>query len=79
MERKINVIVMGMAGSGKTTIAELIQELLIKEGFDSTHVEFEPLDERMRLAGKERRIESVKERVSIIITEAQAPRSGVDC
>lgn len=32
MEREIQIDVVGNAGTGKTTIAELLQDFLIKEG-----------------------------------------------
>lgn len=65
----ITIIVSGCTNSGKTTIAELIQEFLIKEGFDSTHVEFEPFNNQSRETHTDARIESVKERAKITIKE----------
>jgi len=72
--REIEIKVVGASGVGKTTIAELLQEFLIEKGFDSTHVEFELLDVGMRLASVEERRESVKDAVTITITEHQALR-----
>ena len=76
MEREIKIIVTGRANSGKTTIAELIQELLIKEGYNSEHIKFEELSE-MYEKNKERRREVAKDLTAITIMERPETSGGL--
>jgi len=72
MENDIIITVESRSGQGKTTICELIGEALSKVGFDCKYVPIhpgEPFGEE-RNDTRERRIDSIKERNNIIITES---------
>ncbi len=71
MEKEIQIHVVGATATGKTTIAELLQELLTKEGFNSTRVSFGKNSPSFG-DNKERRLETAKAMVHITITEVQA-------
>lgn len=76
----IEITVTGRAGTGKTTIAELLFELLGKEGFEEViHVPMEKLAESFYTEESvQRRRESVVPNTRIIIREKSALRSGVE-
>jgi len=77
MKRKIEITVSGETGVGKTTIAELIKELLVKEGFACAYVNEEPGDLTKQYAdSKERRQETAKAMVEVIIEEESNIRRG---
>lgn len=72
---KIQIIVAGAAGVGKSTIAERITELLLQDGFDVDHVPMEELSaQHYEPVCSLARLESVKERAEVTVTEKQAPR-----
>lgn len=71
--RDITITVASGSGVGKTTVAELINDFLIEQGFATVHVEFEELNWVSREQRKQQRIEAVKERAFITIVEKQTP------
>ena len=77
MNNKITVTVTGGTASGKTTIADLIYEFLVEQGFDTGQIAFEELDDARRQKYKEERIQAIKDRAFIIIKEKQAKRSAL--
>lgn len=71
----MRITVAAQAGCGKTTIAELLQQFLTEQGFNSTHVEYEVLSRSFYSdESRERRIEAGKEHLEIEIIEHQPPR-----
>lgn len=77
MTNKITVTVTGGSCTGKTTIADLLYEFLVDQGFNTGQITFEKLDVARRNKYKEPRIQAVKDNTNIIIKEKQAPRSGL--
>lgn len=76
--RNIIVTVSAPAGVGKTTVAETIHRLLSAQGFDSTHIEYEQLNDSYYADGShETRVEAIKESATITVVEQQSPRSGL--
>ena len=70
---KITITVTGKSASGKTTIADLLYEFLVEQGFATTQIEFEKLDETRRTTYKDARIQAVKSNTDIVIEEKNAP------
>lgn len=77
MNNKITVTVTGGSASGKTTIADLLYEFLVDQGFKTGQITFEELDDARRAKYKEARIQAIKDRAHITIKEKQAPRSSL--
>lgn len=77
MTNKITVTVTGGSATGKTTIADLLYDFLVEQGFDVGQISFEDLDNIRRAKYKEARLQAIKENTAIIIKEKQAPRSSL--
>ena len=77
MTNKVTITVTGATGTGKTTIADLLYELLVDQGFVTAQVDFEDVDEAYREKYKETRIKAIKDNTVIIINEKQALRESL--
>jgi cytidylate kinase len=76
-KKTIQVTVSGTAGTGKTTVALLISEMLAAMGFEGD-VELNEYSEEQKLRFKEHgpeQIEAVKQQSKILVKEVQAIRS----
>jgi len=77
-KNEITITVTGTAGSGKTTIADMLQKMLEATGWVSTHVEYEKLNNfGERENSYNTRLTNIKERSKITIVEQQALRSSI--
>lgn len=77
MNNEIRIHVASGSAQGKTTMAELLQEFLTYQGYNSTHIEMEPLREEYYSKERTRsRRSTVKEKAIIIIEERQMSRDG---
>ena len=74
---KINITVTGFAGTGKSAIADILNEFLTSEGFGTAHVEHDSTNFRKRLTQvkKIQQLEYLKNNITIVIDEQQAKRT----
>ena len=76
--RNIIITVSAPAGMGKTTMAEMLHRFLKEQGFDSTHVEYERLNDSYYADGNhETRVDAIKESTTVTVVEQQTSRPPI--
>lgn len=78
MNNKIKITVSGAAGTGKSTVADILMTFLKKNDFNVTHTPMEELDWVQRAENRDKRFAACRERCEIEIVEMMAPRSSIN-
>lgn len=74
--KSINIKVIGEAGTGKTSFAVLIQNILYQHGFDNVHLDDPDYYEGMTVEHVNKSMKSLSKRITVNIETVQTNKEG---